>query len=98
MVCLEGVCNGNPVLFLPGLAGREGLGDFLLIASLCDDPSCTLGVCELRGMSAQLRRPGFWSSLRMRKSVVIRVSQEVSPPSDRREVRRSSFRFESSSS
>lgn len=92
---LEGICSGNLVSLLPELASGEGLGDFLHIASLCHDPSCVLGVCELRGMSAQLGRPGFWSSLCMCKSVAVRVSQEVSPASDRREVRRSSFLFES---
>lgn len=57
-MCFEGVCNGNLLSSLPGPAGEEGPGDFMLVASLCHDPPCPLGVRDVQGMSAQLRSPG----------------------------------------
>lgn len=58
-MCLEGVCNGNLICSLPGPANEEGPGDFMLVASLCQDPPCPLGVQDLQGMSAQLRSPDW---------------------------------------
>lgn len=50
VMCLEGVCNGNLVLLLPGQADREGFDDFLCVASPCHNPFCMLGVLYV----------GFW--------------------------------------
>lgn len=46
-MCLEGVCNGNMVLLLPGQAGREGFNDFLCVCITVSQPILYVG-CLVR--------------------------------------------------